>query len=337
MMGLVKQIAPIVGTSKACDALGMARASYYRFSRPKQFGPRRRRPTPSRALKPKERAQVLNVLHGERFIDTAPAEIYATLLEEGVRYCSERTMYRVLAAEGEVRERRNQLRHPSYEKPELLATAPNQVWSWDITKLRARQPWTYYYLYVLLDVYSRYVVGWMLAHHESGELAARLVKDTYKNQRVTAGQLTIHADRGSAPASKTLAQKYVELGVTRSHSRPYVSNDNPYSEAHFKTLKYRGDYPTRFASFEQALSYCRGFFGWYNREHRHSGIAMLTPAVVHEGRSANVLKARQRTLDAAYAVHPERFVNGAPSVAPLPEAAWINPPEDKARTESEIH
>ncbi len=336
-MALVAEIAPVVGVGRACEVLGLARASYYRFGKPKKAGPRKPRPTPTRALRPAERERVIEVLHSQRFVDTAPAEIYAALLEEAVRHCSVRTMYRILAAQGEVRERRNQLRHPAYKKPELLATGPNQVWSWDLTKLRAREKWSYYYLYVLLDIYSRYVVGWMLAHRESGELAAQLVEETCEKQGIDRGQLTIHADRGSAPKSKTLAQMFVDLGVTPSHSRPYVSNDNPFSEAQFKTLKYQGDYPDRFGSYEHAVSYCRGFFPWYNLEHRHSGIAMLTPAVVHHGRAAQVLASRQRTLDQAYNAHPDRFVNGPPLVHPLPEAVWINPPEDKSRKDIELH
>ncbi len=336
-MALVTEIAPVVGVGRACAALGHARASYYRVGKPTPAARRKPRPTPARALKPAERARVIAVLHSARFVDTAPAEICATLLEEAVRHCSVRTMYRILAAEGEVRERRNQLRHPAYTKPELLATGPNQVWSWDLTKLRARAKWSYYYLYVLLDIYSRYVVGWMLAHHESGALAAQLVEETCAKQGVDRGQLTIHADRGSAPTSKTLARMFVDLGVTPSHSRPYVSNDNPFSEAQFKTLKYQGTYPDRFGAYEHGLSYCRGFFSWYNGAHRHSGIAMLTPDVVHHGRAAHVLAVRQRTLDAAYGAHPARFVNGPPFVQSLPQAVWINPPEDKSRKEIELH
>ena len=276
------------------------------------------------------------MLQSERFADVAPAEVYATLLDEGIRLCSVRSMYRYLAAAGQVRERRNQLVHPHYAKPELLATAPNQVWSWDITKLRAAQKWTYYYLYVLLDIYSRYVVGWMLAHREAGELAARLVEETCKKQGIARGQLTVHADRGSAPKSKTLAQMFTDLGVDASHSRPRVSNDNPFSEAQFKTYKYQPEYPNRFGSYEHALSYSRSFFDWYCNQHRHSGIAMLTPADVHYGRASDVLAERQHVLDAAYLVHPQRFVSGRPVVPALPRAVWINPPEDKTRSEIEL-
>jgi putative transposase len=270
-------------------------------------------------------------------VDKAPYEVYATLLDEDVLYCSVRTMYRILAEQDEVRERRNQCRRPSYAKPELLATGPNQVWSWDITKLRAAVKWTYYYLYVLLDIYSRYVVGWMLAHRESGELAVELVRESYEKQRIEPGQVIVHADRGSAPTAKTLAQLYVDLGVDPSHSRPYVSDDNPFSEAQFKTFKYHPGYPDRFGGYEHALSNCRHFFPWYNTEHRHSGIAFLTPEMVHYGQAREVLVQRQRVLDAAYAAHPERYVKGPPRVATLPAAVWINPPEDKSRREITLH
>lgn len=289
------------------------------------------------ALSPEQQQCVLDILHSDRFVDRAPAEIYATLLDEETHLCSVRTMYRLLAAASEVRERRNQLRHPAYAKPELLATAPNQVWSWDITKLRAAEKWTYYYLYVLLDIFSRHVVGWMLAHRESGELAAKLVEETCEKQKVERGQLIIHADRGSAPKAKSLAQMFADLGVEPSHSRPRVSNDNPFSESQFKTFKYQPTYPSRFGGYDHALSYCREFFPWYNNDHRHSGIAMLTPADVHYRRAIAVLAERQRVLDAAYAAHPDRFVNGRPTVPSLPTAVWINPPEDKARKELETH
>lgn len=336
-MSLINEIAPRVGTRQACAALEVPRGSFYRSQRPRPLLPRKERPRPSRALPADERKEVLDLLQSERFVDMAPQAVYATLLDEGVRHCSVRTMYRLLAAEGQVKERRNQLRHPSYAKPELLATAPNQVWSWDITKLRAARKWAYYYAYVLLDIYSRYVVGWMLAHRESGKLAARLVEETCAKQCIDPGTLIIHADRGSAPKSKTVSQMFADLGVEPSHSRPHVSNDNPFSEAQFKTLKYRPSYPDRFGSYEHALAYCRDFFPWYNGHHRHAGIAMLTPEVVHHGRAAEALADRQRLLDAAYAANPERFVNGPPVIESLPSAVWINPPENKARTEVQLH
>ena len=337
-MQLVKDIAPTVGVQDACKAFALPRASYYRWTLPPLVNqPRKPRPTPARALSAEQRACVLEVLNSERFVDKAPAEVHATLMDEGKYPCAVRTMYRILAAEGEVRERRNQLRHPNYKKPELLATGPNQIWSWDITKLRAVEKWTYYYLYVLLDIYSRYVVGWMLAHRESGDLAAELVKQTCEKQGVEPEQLSIHADRGSAMKSKTLSQMFADLGVEASHSRPHVSNDNPFSEAQFKTFKYQPDYPQRFGSYEDATAYSRNFFPWYNLHHRHSGIAMLTPDAVHHGRGHDVLAARQDVLNAAYATHPERFVNGPPTAPKLPAAVWINPPEDKSQKVIELH
>lgn len=341
-MRAVDQVAPTVGIATACEAVGVPRASYYRRRRPSKAAVSSetkpaRRPSP-RALSSAENQQVLDTLHSERFVDTAPAEVYATLLDEGTHLCSTRTMYRILAAEGEVRERRNQLSHPRYTKPELLATGPNQVWSWDLTKLRARQKWTYYHLYVLLDLFSRFVVGWMLAHRECGKLAAKLIEQTCKKQGIKPGQLTVHGDRGSAPKSKTVGQMFINLGVEASFSRPRVSNDNPFSEAQFKTFKYQPEYPPdRFDDFDHGLDYCRRFFDWYCNHHRHSGIAMLTPADVHYGRAEIVLAGRQRALDAAYAAHPERFVKGPPRVTPLPEAVWINPPEDLSRSEIQLH
>ncbi len=337
-MDAVEQLGPEVGTATACDAMGVPRGSFYRCRRsPRPVRPTRPRPIPPRALPPEERQRVIEELHSERFVDQAPYEIYFTLLDEGVRYCSVRTMYRILAEEDEVRERRNQCRRPVYAKPELLATGPNQVWSWDITKLRAAEKWMYYYLYVLLDIYSRYVVGWMLAHREDGELAAELVRESYEKQGVEPGQVIVHADRGSAPTAKTLAQLCADLGVDQSHSRPYVSDDNPFSEAQFKTFKYQPGYPDRFGSYEDALAYCRRFFPWYNTDHRHSGIAFLTPEVVHHGRAAEVLAQRQQVLDVAHTAHPERFVNQAPRAPTLPKAVWINPPEDKTRREITLH
>jgi putative transposase len=266
-------------------------------------------------------------LHSERFVDKAPGEVVATLLDEGVYHCSERTMYRILKGNDEVRERRNQLRHPEYKKPELLATGPNQVWSWDITKLKGPVKWTWFYLYVILDIFSRYVVGWLLARRESAALAKRLIGDSCEKQGIESGQLLIHADRGTSMKSKCLAQFLADLGVTKSHSRPHVSDDNPFSEAQFKTLKYRPEFPDRFGSFEDGLRLCREFFPWYNTEHRHSGIGMLTPEMVHYGLADAVLENRRRVLASAYGAHPERFVKGPPIPRPLPEEVWINPPK----------
>jgi len=268
----------------------------------------------------------LDLLHSERFVDRSPAEVYATSLDEGKYLCSERTMYRILAEYGEVRERRNQLQHPAYVKPELLATGPNEVWSWDITKLKGPAKWTYFYLYVILDIFSRYVVGWMVAHRESATLAKRLIVGTCEKQRIKQGQLTVHADRGSSMTSKVVAQLLADLGVTKTHSRPHVSNDNPYSESHFKTLKYRPGFPVRFGCIEDARGFCRSFLAWYNREHRHAGIGLMTPEAVHYGRAATIRARRQRVLEEAYLANPERFVHGRPTPPPLPQAAWINPP-----------
>jgi putative transposase len=318
---------------EACEVLGIPRANYYRWRQPKATSEPSIRPSPPRTLAPEERQKVLDVLHDAAFVDRSPTEVYATLLEQGQYLCSSRTMYRILAGAREVRERRNQCRRPSYQRPELLATAPNQVWSWDLTKLRSAQKWTYYHLYVVLDIYSRYVVAWMLAHRESGELARDLVTQAYEQEGIEPGQLVVHSDRGSAPKSKTLNQLYADLGIDRSLSRPYVSDDNPYSESGFKTLKYSPGYPGEFGSYEHALGHCREFFPWYNHEHHHSGIAYLTPEAVHRGRAEDVLAKRQRVLDDAWACHPERFVRGAPQIAQLPGAVWINPPEDRSQVE----
>jgi len=295
-----------------------------------------RRPSPRR-LSDEERRDTLDVLHSERFVDKAPGEIVATLLDEETYLCSERTMYRILEAEGELRERRNQLQHPNYEKPELLATAPNQVWSWDITKLKGPQKWSYFYLFVILDIFSRYVVGWTLANRETASIAKRLIQQSCDKQGITAGELTIHADNGPAPAAKLVAQLLADLSVTKSHSRPHVSNDNPYSESQFKTMKYRPEFPKRFGCYEDAHGFCRAFFTWYNQGHRHSGIGMLTPEDLHYGRAEKIMSVRQRTLDTAFLAHPERFVRGRPGPQKLPEAAWINPPTQSASSEEKRH
>ena len=328
-MQTVQDMASDVPTAPLCEALGVPRATVYRrrmAARTPARGPAPR-PTPARALGPVEREQVLGVLRSERFVDTAPAEVVATLLDEEKYLCSERTMYRILATAAEVRERRNQLRHPNYTKPELLATRPNQVWSWDITKLKGPVKWTYFYLYVMLDIFSRYVVGWMVAQRENAELAKRLIRDSCEKEGIEEDQLTIHSDRGSPMKAKSTGQLLADLGVTKSHSRPYTSNDNPFSEGLFKTLKYRPGFPDRFGSQQHALSWARMFFPWYNQEHRHSGIAMLTPEMAHRGQTEEVLRQRLEVTLAAYQAHPERFVNGPPRPATLPHAVWINPPQ----------
>jgi putative transposase len=329
-MASVHQLASVSSTAQACRVLEMPRSTFYRRRRPRLVPAKR--PTPARALSPTEQRAVLDVLHDERFVDRAVAQVYAMLLDEGTYVCSARTMYRLLAVAGETRERRCQLIHPPYQKPELLATQPNEVWSWDITKLRGPVKWSYFYLYVILDIFSRYVVGWMVAHRESSLLAKRLIEDTCHKEGVVHGQLTIHADRGSSMTSKPVALLLADLGVTKTHSRPHVSDDNPFSESQFKTLKYRPEFPGRFGSIQDARAFCRTFFPWYNTEHRHSGIAMMPPEIVHRGRTAECLAVRQETLRQAYATHPERFVRKVPTPTAPPAETWINPPTRSAET-----
>jgi putative transposase len=284
-----------------------------------------------------ERQGVLDMLHTDRFADKAPQEVYATLLDEGAYHCSIRTMYRILDEHAEVKERRNQLSHPVYQEPELLATAPNQVWSWDITKLLGPAKWTYFYLYVILDIFSRYVVGWMIAPADSAALAEKLIKETCAKQNIEKGQLTIHADRGSSMRSRPVALLLADLGVTKTHSRPYTSDDNPFSESQFKTLKYRPDFPERFGCIEDSRSFCQVFFPWYNTEHHHSGIGLLTPASVHAGRAQDVRNARSAVLRTAYEAHPERFVRKLPVPPSVPEAVWINKPKPLSVSEETVH
>jgi putative transposase len=333
MMDAVLLLSATVGIESACDVLGVARASFYR-QRP-LVGPTLSplvpaapapRPTPPRALDAEELQTVRAVLNSERFQDCSPAAINATLLDEGQYLCSTRTMYRVLEQDIATRERRDQLTHPQYHKPELLATAPNQLWSWDITKLRGPAKWTYFYLYVILDVFSRYVVGWMLAPRESAELAKKLIEETCEKQNIQPGQLVLHADRGTAMRSKALALLLADLGVTKTHSRPYTSNDNPYSESQFRNMKYRPEFPDRFGCIQHGRAFCHVFFPWYNDEHRHSGIGMMSPAMVHHGTAVAVREHRQHVLDAAYHDHPERFVRRPPSALQLPTEVWINKP-----------
>jgi putative transposase len=322
-MQTVQEIAPRLGVAPTCEAIGLSRATYYRGQIPRpELLPR----TIPRALSAVERSAVLEVLHEPRFVDLSPGEVYATLLDENSYLCSQRTMYRILAANREVRERRDQLRHPQYAAPELLAARPNELWSWDITKLLGPAKWTYYYLYVILDVFSRYVVGWMVAYQESAALAERLIEATCTRQGIVPGQLTMHADRGSSMKSKPVAFLLADLGVTKTHSRPHVSNDNPYSEAQFKTLKYRPDFPERFGAIQDARAHCGDFFPWYNTEHRHSGIGLMTPHDVHYGLAAEKLVGRTAVLVKAHAAHPERFVRGLPTLPELPKEVWINRP-----------
>ncbi len=326
-MTAVEEAAVTLGTAPACRASGVPRASLYRRRRPVPAP--RPRPTPPRALATVERQGVLDLLH-TRFIDQAPAQVHATLLDEGTYLCSPRTMYRILDAAHEVKERRDQARRPHYAAPELLATRPNEVWSWDITKLLGPAKWTYFYLYVILDIFSRYVVGWMIAPHESAALAERLIAETCAKQGIGPGQLTLHADRGGAMRSKPVALLLADLGVVKTHSRPHVSNDNPFSEAQFRTLKYCPQFPERFGSIEDGRAFGQTFFRWYNQAHRHSGLGFLTPTVVHFGQATAMRAQRDCVLTAAYAAHPERFVNGRPKPADLPNAVWINPPVKKS-------
>jgi len=326
-MQTVATVKDRLGVAPTCAAMGLARASFYRRQRPQPVRTARR--SPPRALTPSERQTALAVLHEPRFADLAPAQVYTRLLDEDRYLCSERTLYRILEENQEVRERRDQLRHPVYQKPELLATAPNQVWSWDITKLLGPVKWTYYYLYVLLDIFSRYIPGWLLATRESAALATHLIEETCRRQGIEPGQLTTHSDRGPSMTSKPVALLLADLGITKSLSRPHTSNDNPYSESQFKTLKYLPGFPDRFGSLQDGRGCCGRLIDWYNTEHHHSGIGMMTPEAVHYGRAPVILAARQRTLDKAFALHPERFVRNPPTHQEIPQQAWINPPKPK--------
>ena len=330
----VNLLSPAVGLARACRVMNVDRAAVYRTRcAVRQLHAPQRAPLarcrPPLAFNDTERQRVLDTLNSDRFADSSPRQTYATLLDEGVYLGSVRTMYRLLADCDQVRERRDQLTHPVYSKPELLAVQPNQVWSWDITKLRGPAKWTYFHLYVILDIFSRYVVGWMIAPRETAALAKRLIAATFAKQNVAPGSLTLHADRGTSMRSKSVAELLVDLEIGKSHSRPYVSDDNPYSEAQFKTLKYRPDFPDRFGSLEDARAHCQAFFTWYNTEHRHSGIGFMTPETVHLGRAAALTRQRSVTLDAAFLAHPERFKHLAPAPPELPIAAWINPPKKK--------
>lgn len=328
-MEAASELSAQLSIAVVCEALGLSRATFYRRRQPGK--PKQPRILSHRALNEKEKQLILTTLNSERFIDQAPAEVYATLLDEGIYLCSIRTMYRLLAQVNQIRERRNQVRHPNYTKPEILATASNQLWSWDITKLPGPAKWTHYCLYVILDVFSRYVIGWMVAYRESAALAERLIRLTCEKQGINRGQLTVHADRGSSMTSKAVALLLSDLGVAKSHSRPHVSNDNPFSEAQFKTLKYQPTFPKRFGSIEDARTFCQSFFHWYNYQHRHVGIGLLTPAQVHYGRTQEVINNRQGVLNQAYELHPERFVRHCPVPPAVPTEVWINPPPERDR------
>lgn len=323
----VAELTPIVGTKRACEVLGRSRASHYRRRQPPRCGP----PAPrrsSRALSESETEVLLATLNEERFCDRAPAQVWATLLDEGVYLASISSMYRVLRQRHQVRERRAQARRPALVKPELMATRPNEVWSWDITKLAGPYKWTWFQLYTILDVYSRYVVGWLVAPRELATLAEQLIADSIYREGVESGQLTLHADRGSSMTSRTVSQLLCDLGVLQSHSRPHQSNDNPYSESQFKTLKYSPTFPPRFANIAAARQFCEKFFEYYNHVHRHSGIALHTPADVHFGLAEAVREKRQRVLDSAYATRPDRF-RTPPQAPTVPDVAWINQPEEE--------
>ncbi len=330
-MSAVSEVGAAVALAPLCDALGVSRATVYR-RRSLKMGPRPQRSRPERALTAVEQDAVAALLVSDRFVDRSPALIVHTLLDEDRYYCSERTMYRVLAQHDQVMERRAQRIHPTYQRPELMASAPNQVWSWDISRLRTAVKWRYLYLYVILDIFSRLVVGWMIAEHENSALAKKLIEESIDAHGVEPGSLVLHADRGTQMTSKTLAQLLADLDVTASFSRPHVSNDNPFSESHFRTAKYEPSFPGKFGGLQDGLAWGRDFFPWYNHEHRHSGIAYLTPADMHYGRGEQVLRNRHNVMLQAHAAHPERFPNGPPKLLLPPTAAYINPPRQPDAT-----
>ena len=335
-MTMLEEASLSYGITTACQALAVPRSWYYRQKAVVGLAQEKPepRPTPKHALSEAEKARMRTVLNSEQFVDQSPREVYATLLDEGVYHCHWRTMYRILSEHDEVRERRNQRQHPQSTKPQLVAYGPNELWSWDITLLAGPVRRLFYYLYVILDVFSRLVVGWTLAEGESSELAERVIAAACHKQNIRRDQLTLHADRGSAMRAKTLAQLLADLGVTKTHARPYTPNDNPYSEAQFKTMKYRPNYPDRFDSLDHARSWARAFFAWYNHEHHHTGLGLMTPTVVHQGQVDEVRAKRQRVLDEAYAAHPERFVKGHPIAPKAPDQVWINPPQSATMASS---
>lgn len=334
MAGHLPDLVEATSTKKACALLGASRATIYRRRRPPVAGPRLPRPVPVNKLSEAERQRILALLRSEEYCDLAPAQVWARLLDDGVYLCSISTMYRLLRAAGESRERRRQRTHPARKRPELIATGPNAVWSWDITKLAGPERGVYYNLFVIIDIFSRYVVAWMIAPAETGELAEAFIAEALAGQGIGREQLTIHADRGTSMTSKPVAQLLVDLGVARSHSRPHVSNDNPYSEANFKTLKYCPAFPGRFGSIQDARSFCERFFDHYNHVHRHAGIGLHTPASVHYGTASEIRTQRQETLDTAYRSNPARFAYRPPVAPRLPSVAWINEPTPEALIKS---
>jgi putative transposase len=322
----VTELEPLIGVRQACVLTGRSRASHYRDARGPIQGPPAPRGAPTNKLSGAEFDALLDLLRSEPFVDLAPAQVWAILLDAGTYMASISTMYRVLRSQGEVGERRRHATHPARVRPELVARGPNQVWSWDISKLKGPSKGVYYDLYVIIDIFSRYVVGWMVAPVETAQLAKAFIAATIKAHGVTTKMLTIHADRGTSMTSKPVAVLLAELGVTRTHSRPHVSNDNPYSEAAFKTLKYCPAFPERFGSIEHARAFCAEFFDYYNHHHRHSGIALHTPASMHFGTADAVQDARTRVLAAAYTANPRRFCNRRPTPPKMPTIAWINQP-----------
>lgn len=330
------QIEPLLGTKAACAAVGRSRATHYRRQRPGRVTPRKPRPAPPNKLSDEEVRAVLDLLRSERFWDASPAQVYFTLLDEGIYLASESTFYRVLRREGEVHERRRQATHPPRVRPELVADRPLVVWSWDITKLKGPRRGEYYDCYVVIDIFSRYVVAWCVAPTECGELAKELIADAVARHNVPPGQLTVHADRGSSMTSNPVVELYSFLGIGRSHSRPHTSNDNPYIESNFKTMKYCPTFPERFGSIHDARAFCQRFFDAYNHEHRHSGIGYHTPASVHYGTATEVRAQRAETLDAAYASNPARFRHRRPEPPKLPTVAWINEPLTEPESPEEV-
>jgi putative transposase len=328
MIAATESLATTIGVTAACELVGVPRSSLYRARQPQT--PPAPRPTPARALTPEERNKVRQLLNSDRFVDQAPRQVYATLLDEEIYLCHWRTMYRILESHQEIKERRNQRQHPPAAKPELEATGPRQLWSWDITKLKGPAKWQHYYLYVILDVYSRFVAGWLLAEAERAELAETLITTTCRWEGIQPGQLGLHSDRGPAMQSKTIAQLLIDLAVAQTFARPYTPNDNAYSEAQFKTFKYRPGFPEQFGSLAEARAWVQAFMQWYNYQHYHSALGLLTPAMVHHGQTQQVQIQRQQVLAAAYQTHPERFVGGQPTVAQLPASVWINRPPEEA-------
>jgi len=330
----LEDLEAVTSLKRACELIGANRSTIQRRRQPPKLGPPAPRPAPPNKLTEPERQRILAVLRSEEYCDLAPAQVWARLLDDGIYLCSIRTMYRLLAIAGENRERRRQRTHPARKRPELIATAPNQVWSWDITKLAGPERGVYYELFVIIDIFSRYVVAWCVAEAETGELAEAFIEAAIDRQQIGRDQLTLHADRGSSMTSKPVAQLLVDLGVARSHSRPSVSNDNPYSEAQFKTLKYCPAFPARFGSIADARTFCEAFFDHYNHVHRHSGIGLHTPASVHYGTATEIRQQRAATLDAAYAANPARFRHRPPTPPKLPSVAWINEPTQEALIQS---